>query len=76
MSTGSGSGNSFTPPSESYGVPLAPVVASAGGSQGYGAPPASQPSAGYGPSSAVSPFDGAAPAPAPAGQQVQVYRIE
>ena len=39
-------------PDDGYGVPAAPVVASNGGSDGYGAPS----NEGYGPSSAVSPF--------------------
>merc|ERR1719336_3384157 len=38
------------------GVPAAPVVTGAGGSQGYGAPT----NEGYGPSSAVSPFEDSA----------------
>ena len=40
------------PISYGYGVPAAPVVSQAGGSQGYGTPT----NEGYGPSSAVSPF--------------------
>ena len=46
-------------PTDGYGVPAAPVVASSGGSDGYGAPS----NEGYGPSSAVSPFSGAPSAP-------------
>ena len=67
---GLGGSGGVAVPADGYGVPAAPVVASNGGSDGYGAPS----NEGYGPSSAVSPFSqqaaqsssnyGAPPAPA------------
>ena len=49
---GLGGSGGVAVPADVYGVPAAPVVASNGGSDGYGAPS----NEGYGPSSAVSPF--------------------
>ena len=49
---GLGGAGGAAAPDDGYGVPAAPVVASSGGSDGYGAPS----NEGYGPSSAVSPF--------------------
>ena len=49
---GLGGSGGVAAPADGYGVPAAPVVASNGGSDGYGAPS----NEGYGPSSAVSPF--------------------
>ena len=53
---GLGGSGGVAVPADGYGVPAAPVVASNGGSDGYGAPS----NEGYGPSSAVSPFSQAA----------------